>query len=69
VGSIAVDAAVGAVDVEVDVAVGLFSSVLVTTLPVDQVSGPMTIGTTSSTVCPLLSVIVCVKVPVVVSGS
>jgi len=69
VGSTAVGAAVGAVDVEVVVVVGSFFSVLVSTLPVEKVSGPMMIGTTSCMVCPSLSVVVCVNVLVVVSCS
>jgi hypothetical protein len=69
-GSTTVGAAVCVVGADVDVVVTEFpTSVLVTILPVNMVSGPMMIGTTSCTVCPSPSVDVCVNVLVAVSCS
>ena len=52
---------------EADVLEASLSSVLVAILPVDKVSGPMTIGTTSCSVRPSPSVVVWVNMLVVVS--
>jgi hypothetical protein len=69
VASAEVGAAVCVVSVDINAAVVVGFIVLTTLLPVNMVSGPITIGTMTATVCPSPSVVVCVKVLVVVPSN